>query len=195
MHHRDNPAPLPPPLPNGLPVPVDDGAADHLTGAAIPSLRLAATDGGEVDLHELASRRLIVFVFPKIGRPDIADPPGWDAIPGARGCTQESCAYRDLYLEFVDLGHEVIGLSCQPLADLLEAKTRLHVPYRFVADPDGRLSEAVGLPTFSAAGMTLYKRLTLVAHGGRVVKVFYPIFPPQQNAPDVLRWIRSSEAA
>src|SRR5437773_2495511 len=140
----DNAAPVPPPLPAGLPVPVNDGAADHLTGTRIPSLHLAATDGGEIDLHELASRRLIVFVFPKIGRPDIADPPGWDAIPGARGCTQESCAYRDLYLEFVDLGHEVIGLSCQPLADLLEAKTRLHVPYRFVADPDGRLSEAVG---------------------------------------------------
>jgi peroxiredoxin len=192
--NRDSSGP-PPPLPAGLPVPADDGAAAHLTGARIPSLRLEATDGGDVDLHELASGRLVVFVFPKIGRPDAADPPGWDAIPGARGCTQESCAYRDLYHEFLDLGHEVVGLSAQPVADLLEAKTRLHLPYRFVADPGAQLSVAIGLPTFSVSGMTLYKRLTLIAYAGQIVKVFYPIFPPQQNAPDVLAWIRSGEIA
>jgi peroxiredoxin len=154
-------------------------------------MRFHATDGRDVDVRDLASR-LVVFVFPKMGRPDKADPPGWDAIPGARGCTQESCAFRDRYREFLDLGYEVVGLSTQSVADQSEASTRLHLPYPLLSDAGRRLQAAIGLPTFSAAGLTLYKRLTFVAHDGRIVKVFYPIFPPQQNAPDVLDWIRAA---
>lgn len=184
-------APVPPPLPSGLPVPIDDGAADHLTGLLLPSIRFHATDGRDLDLLEFASRRLVVFVFPKMGRPDQADPPEWDDIPGARGCTQESCAYRDRYQDFSDLGYQVVGLSTQSVADQVEASTRLHLPYPLLSDLDRRLQTAIGLPTFYAAGLTLYKRLTFVAHERRIVKVFYPVFPPQQNAPDVLRWIRT----
>jgi peroxiredoxin len=183
-------APQPPPLPAGLPVPVDDGAAAHLTGMAIPAVRLESTDGLEVDVVDLAAGRLVLYVFPKIGRPDRADPPGWDAIPGARGCTQESCAYRDQHQEFRELGYSVAGLSAQSLDELKEASVRLHLPFALLADPQRRFGDALRLPTFEAAGMTLYKRLTLVARERRIVKVFYPIFPPQANAGDVLNWIR-----
>jgi peroxiredoxin len=160
---------------------------------SIPSVRLKGTDGATVNLRELAAGPLVAFVFPKIARPDIADPPGWDDIPGARGCTQESCSYRDRYREFLDLGYEVVGLSAQPVVYQVEAKTRLQLPYRLLADPDRRLFDLIGLPIFATAGLTLYKRLTFVAHRRRIIKVFYPIFPPQQNAPDVLAWIRSRD--
>jgi peroxiredoxin len=186
-------APVPPPLPAGLPVPIDDGAAAHLTGAVIPSIRLESTDGGEVDIREVSSGRLVLYVFPKMGRPDQADPPGWDEIPGARGCTQESCAYRDLYEEFRDLGWSVAGLSAQPSDEQKEASVRLHLPFPLLADPDRRVG-ALQLPTFEAAGMTLYKRLTLIARERRIAKVFYPVFPPQDNASEVLAWIRSNDA-
>ena len=154
-------------------------------------MRFRATNGRDLDLSRLAADRLVVFVFPRMGRPDAADPPGWDDIPGARGCTQESCAFRDHFREFIDLDYEVVGLSAQLTSDQVEASTRLHLPYKLLADPDRKLSEAIGLPTFSAAGLTLYKRLTFVAQDRRIVKVFYPIFPPQENAPNVLAWIRS----
>jgi peroxiredoxin len=187
-------APVLPPLPAGLSVPVDDGAAAHLTGAVILSTRLESTDGGEVDIGELSSGRLVLYVFPKMGRPDQADPPGWDAIPGARGCTQESCAYRDLHQEFRELGWSVAGLSAQPADEQQEASVRLHLVFPLLADPERQLGEALRLPTFEAGGMTLYKRLTLVAREGRIVKVFYPVFPPQNNAGEVLAWIRSNDA-
>jgi len=156
-------APVPPPLPAGLPVPVDDGAAAHLTGMEIPSIRLESTDVGEVDPGELSAERLVLYVFPKIGRPDKADPPGWDEIPGARGCTQESCAYRDLHQEFRDLGYSVAGLSAQSSDEQKEASVRLHLPFALLSDPERRVGDALRLPTFEAADMTLYKRLTLVA--------------------------------
>jgi peroxiredoxin len=187
-------APVPPPLPAGLPVPVDDGAAAHLEGSVIPSIRLESTDGGEVDIGELSAGRLVLYVFPKMGRPDQADPPGWDQIPGARGCTQESCGYRDLHQEFRNLGWSVAGLSAQSSDEQKEASVRLHLSFPLLADPDRRLGEALRLPTFEAAGITLYKRLTLVAREGRIVKVFYPVFPPQNNAGEVLAWIRSNDA-
>jgi peroxiredoxin len=183
-------APLAPPLPAGLPVPVDDGAAAHLTAMAIPSVRLESTDGGAVDIRELSAGRLVLYVFPKMGRPDQADPPGWDEIPGARGCTQESCAFRDLHQEFRDLGWSVVGLSAQASGEQKEASVRLHLPFPLLADPERQIGVALRLPTFEAAGMTLYKRLTLVAREGRIVKVFYPVFPPQDNAGEVLAWIR-----
>jgi peroxiredoxin len=187
-------APVAPPLPAGLPVPVDDGAAAHLEGSVIPSTRLESTDGGEVDIGELSAGRLVLYVFPKMGRPDKADPPGWDEIPGARGCTQESCAYRDLHQEFRDLGWSVAGLSAQSSDEQKEASVRLHLSFPLFADPERRLGAALRLPTFEAAGMTLYKRQTLVARERRIVKVDYPVFPPQDNASEVLAWIRSNDA-
>jgi peroxiredoxin len=187
-------APVPPPLPVGLPVPVDDGAAAHLTGAVIPSTRLESTDGGEVDIGELSAGRLVLYVFPKMGRPDQADPAGWDEIPGARGCTQESCAYRDLHQEFRDLGWSVAGLSAQSADEQKEASVRLHLPFPLFADPERQIGAALRLPTFEAAGMPLYKRLTVIARGRHIVKVFYPVFPPQDNASEVLAWIRPTDA-
>lgn len=191
---NDAAPPQPPPLPAGLPVPVDDGGAEHLPGRSIPELSLWSTEGPEVSLADLAAGALVLYVFPKIGRPGVADPPGWDAIPGARGCTNESCAFRDRHGEFATLGYAVAGLSAQPGDELAEASQRLHLSFPLLADPDRRLAAALDLPTFDIAGMTLYKRLTLVARGRRIVKVFYPVFPPDENAHEVLAWIRSNRA-
>ena len=184
----------PPPLPADLPIPVDDGAADHLEGRVIPALKLPSTEGRDMDLAELAADALVLYVYPKTGRPDEPDPPGWDAIPGARGCTQQSCSFRDHQREFLDLGYSVAGLSAQEPEDQLEASRRLHLPFPLLADPARRLEQALGLPTFEAAGMTLYKRLTIVLRERRIDKVFYPVFPPDENAEEVLAWIRSQRA-
>jgi peroxiredoxin len=184
-------APQPPPLPAGLPVPVDDGASAHLPRRSVPSLRLWSTEGHEVDLAELAAGELVLYLFPKMGRPGHPDPPGWDETPGARGCTNETCAFRDRQEEFSKLGYSVAGLSAQPREEQEEASQRLHLSFPLLADPDRRLADALGLPTFDVAGMTLYKRLTLVVRAGRIVKVFYPVFPPDENAEEVLAWIRS----
>jgi peroxiredoxin len=189
-------APQPPPLPPDLPVPVDDdGAAAHLPGRSIPELNLRSTEGHEVNLAELAAGALVLYVFPKMGRPGEADPPGWDETPGARGCTQQSCAFRDRHGEFSDLGYSVAGLSAQPPEGQEEASQRLHLAFLLLADPDRRLGSALDLPTFDIAGMTLYRRLTLVARSRRIVKVFYPVFPPDENAAEVLAWIRSNRGA
>jgi peroxiredoxin len=182
-------------LPAGLPVPVDDGAAAHLVGRSLPQLSLASTSGGFVDLAELAAAALVLYVFPRIGRPDEPDPAGWKEIPGAYGCTQQSCAFRDLQHEFASLGYSVVGLSAQSSEEQGEAQRRLHLGFSLVADPDRRLGERLNLPTFSAAGRTLYRRLTLVATGGEIVKVIYPVFPPGRNAHQVLSWIRTSPTA
>jgi peroxiredoxin len=183
-------APVPPPLPASLPIPEDDGAADHLVGQSIPSLRLETTLGQVVDLREMAAGRLVLFVFPRIGRPDQADPLGWNNIPGARGCTQQSCGYRDLNREFTDAGYTVAGLSAQTTKEHAEAAARLHLQFQLLADPHLKLRDTLRLPFFSAGGWTLYRRLTLVAEESRIVKVFYPVFPPQENAQQVLDWIR-----
>lgn len=160
----------------------------------IPALKLRSTEGRDMDLAELAADALVLYVYPKTGRPDEPDPPGWDAIPGARGCTQQSCSFRDHEREFRDLGYSVAGLSAQEPEDQLEASRRLHLPFPLLADPARRLEQALGLPTFEAAGMTLYKRLTIVARECRIDKVFYPVFPPDENAEEVLAWIRSERA-
>ena len=184
-------APRPPPLPAGLPVPVDDGAAAQLPGRSVPALRLWSTEGHEVDLAELAAGALVLYLFPKMGRPGQPDPPGWDETPGARGCTNETCAFRDRHQEFSELGYSVAGLSAQPREEQEEASERLHLSFPLLSDPDRRLAAELRLPTLDIAGMRLYKRLTLVARGGRIVKVFYPVFPPDENADEVLGWIRS----
>ena len=174
-------------LPPDLPAPVDDGACDHLTGLVVPALVLDSSRG-PVDLGVLAAGRAVVYVYPRTGRPDRPVPEGWDAIPGARGCTPQSCAFRDLY---PDLGVPVAGLSAQTLDDQLEFAERNRMPFPVIADPERKLGEALSLPTFEIAGLTLYKRLTLVADEGRIVKVFYPVFPPDTNAGEVLAYLRS----
>lgn len=179
-------------LPDDLPVPEDDGAADHLTGASLPSLSLPATTGGPIDLAEAAAdaRLLVAYAYPRTGVPGQALPEGWDDIPGARGCTPQSCAYRDSLAELSALGARVIGISAQTPAEQREFSEREHIPFPLLSDPGLRLREALDLPVFEVEGMTLYKRLTLIAEAGRIVKVFYPVFPPDRDAGEVLAWLR-----
>jgi peroxiredoxin len=169
-------------LPADLPVPEDDGAADHLTGLELPDLTLASSQG-PVSVRDFE----VIYVYPRSGRPGVPLLPGWDETPGARGCTPQSCAFRDLYPE---LGVPVAGLSAQTLDDQLEFAERNEMSFPVIADPERRLGAALSLPTFEIEGLTLYKRLTLVAEAGHVVKVFYPVFPPDANASDVLHWLR-----
>ncbi|HEV3478448.1 MAG TPA: peroxiredoxin [Gaiellaceae bacterium] len=177
-------------LPANLPVPADDGAAAHLDGAEVPGLVLQST-AGHLDLAHEAAELLVLYVYPRTGRPGIDPPAGWDETPGARGCTPEACAYRDHAEEFRRLGARVVGLSAQTIDEQQEAVDRLHLPHPVIADPELRLAEALDLPTFEFGGRRLYKRLTLVAERGRIVKVFYPVFPPDENAAEVLAWLRS----
>jgi peroxiredoxin len=173
-------------LPEGLPVPTDDGAADHLIGLELPDLVLESSEG-EVNLRDLD----VIYVYPRSGRPEQPMLPGWDETPGARGCTPQSCAFRDLHGELAKTGVRVAGLSVQSLDDQREFAERNHMPFPVVSDPDLRLGTALGLPTFEISGLTLYKRCTLVAEDARIVKVFYPVFPPDANAGDVLRWLQN----
>jgi len=183
--------PSAPPLPFGLPDPIDDGAADHLCGRPIPAIRLPSTSGDDVDMASLAERGLVLYVFPGMGPPEKADPEGWNDIPGAYGCTQQSCAFRDRDSQFQAFGYTVVGLSAQSPEQQREAHARLRLGFQLVADPDRRFGDILALPTFSADDMTLYRRLTLVARGGNIVKVFYPVFPPDENAEEVLAWLAS----
>jgi len=176
-------------LPANLPVPEDDGAADHITGMALPDVRFPSTLGGTVDLAETAGE-LVVYVYPRTGTPGEPLPVDWDDIPGARGCTPQSCAYRDSLAEFASLGATVIGVSAQSPAEQAEFAEREHIPFPLLSDSNLRLADELRLPTFEAAGMTLYKRLTLIAERGKVVKAFYPVFPPDRDAAGVLTWLR-----
>lgn len=179
-------------LPSDLPVPEDDGAADRLAGAPAPLLALPATDGARVDLAVRGEGWLVVYVYPQTGVPGRPLPSGWDSIPGARGCTPQSCAFRDSARELTELGATVFGLSAQPLAEQREFAAREHLPYPLLNDSGFRLAGELGLPTFEAHGVRYYRRLTFVARRGRIAKVFYPVFPPQDNAADVIAWLRSS---
>jgi peroxiredoxin len=181
-------------LPPGLPVPLDDGAADHLPGQPLPALTLPSTAGEPVDLAAAAGGTLVLFCYPRTGRPGEAPPPGWDEIPGARGCTPQACAFRDHHDELAGLGATVFGLSAQPREEQLEAAGRLGLPYPLLSDPDLHLAAALRLPTFEAGGMRLYRRLTLVARAGRIAQVFYPVFPPDRNAAEVAAWLRRHPA-
>ncbi|HVY96254.1 MAG TPA: peroxiredoxin [Solirubrobacterales bacterium] len=189
--HRDPGNRNPPsfPLPPGLPVPEDDGAADHLPGSTVPSLALPATGGGALDLAELAAGLLVAYVYPRTGRPGEPLPEGWDDIPGARGCTPQSCSYRDALAGFERLGATVVGVSAQSGAEQAEFAAREHIPFPLLSDPELRLAAALRLPTFAVAGMALYRRLTLIAEAGTVVKAFYPVFPPDRDAAGVLAWL------
>jgi peroxiredoxin len=177
-------------LPGDLPEPEDDGAADHLVGARLPSVALASTGGRLVRLDMLGAGRTVVYCYPKTGRPGVPLPEGWDAIPGARGCSAEACAFRDRHQEFTTRGVTVFGLSTQPTDYQQEMAARLHVPFEVLSDADLRLASALRLPTFTAAGETLLKRLTMVITGGRIEHVFYPVFPPDRHAVSVEDWLR-----
>jgi peroxiredoxin len=176
-------------LPPNLPVPVDDGAADHLPGTALPSLALPSTQGGSADLAALGSGLLVAYVYPRTGTPGEPLPDGWNDIPGARGCTPQSCAYRDSLAEFGRRGAEVVGISAQTPAEQSEFAAREHIPFALLSDSGLELAGQLGLPTFEAGGMTLYRRLTLVAAAGTIAKAFYPVFPPDRDAAAVLAWL------
>jgi peroxiredoxin len=175
-------------LPADLPVPEDDGACAHLPGLRLPSLRLPATDGRSVDLAALPGRT-VVYCYPRTGRPDQPPPDGWDAIPGARGCTPEACGFRDHHAELRARGAAVFGLSTQETAYQQEAAERLHLPFALLSDAGLRFAHALRLPTFDVEGMTLIKRLTLALRDGAVEHVFYPVFPPDSHAEEVLAWL------
>jgi peroxiredoxin len=177
-------------LPADLPVPEDDGAADHLAGMALPETRLPSTLGGTIDLAAAARECLVAYIYPRTGTPGEPSPAGWDDIPGARGCTPQSCAYRDSLAEFSALGATVIGISAQAPEEQREFAEREHIPFALLSDSGLVLAEALRLPTFEADGMTLYKRLTLVAERGKISKVFYPVFPPDHDAAAVRGWLQ-----
>lgn len=180
-------------LPSGIPVPQDDGAADHLAGTRLPDLMLAATDGSNVYLSKLAGRT-VIYIYPRTGVPGIDPPPGWDMIPGARGCTPQSCSFRDHFGELRALGvAHVFGLSAQDTAYQQEAATRLQLPFPILSDEKLGLAKALRLPTFNAASMTLLKRMALVIDNSIITKVFYPVFPPDQSAAQVIAWIQASK--
>lgn len=179
-------------LPADLPVPVDDGAADHLPGMALPQLTLPSTSGRGIDLGAGVLGTLVLYLYPRTGRPGEALPEGWDDIPGARGCTPQSCAFRDHFEGLRSLGADVLGLSAQTLSDQVEFAERVGLPYPILSDPELELADALQLPTFEVAGMRLYRRLTLIAREGRIAKAFYPVFPPDRNAADVIAWLESA---
>jgi len=181
----------------GLPIPQDDGAADGLPGRALPALALPSTSGGLIDLADYAreARTLVLYIYPRTGTPGVALPEGWDEIPGARGCTTQSCSFRDHEAELRELGASVVGLSAQTPAEQAEFAARERIPYPLLSDPDLRLADMLGLPTFTAAGMTLYRRITLIVRDETIARVFYPVFPPDRNAAEVAAWLSAPPAS
>jgi len=181
-------------LPPNIPIPQDDGAANHLAGQKLPDLALMGTDGKQVNLSELKGRT-VVYIYPRTGVPGVDTLPGWDQIPGARGCTPQSCSFRDHFGELKRLGvAQLYGLSTQSTAYQLEAATRLKLPFSILSDEKLALTKALKLPTFTAAGMTLMKRMALVIDDGIIKKAFYPVFPPDKNAEVVIAWLQAPRA-
>jgi peroxiredoxin len=176
-------------LPKDLPVPLDDGACNHLPGMQLPSVLLMSTAGVAVDLAKIPGRT-VVYCYPRTGRPDQEPPQAWNEIPGARGCTPQSCAFRDHYRELRALGAEVFGISTQDTNYQREAVERLHLPFLLLSDEKLVFTRALNLPTFEVEAVTLIKRLTLIIRDGFVEHVFYPVFPPDQNADDVIDRLR-----
>ena len=178
-----------------LPVPEDDGAARHLPGRRMPAIALAATDGAIVDLSRLRGLT-VVYAYPRTGQPGEPNPDGWEAIPGARGCTPQTCAFRDLFAELRSLGvSHLFGLSTQDTRYQREAAERLHLPFAILSDAALALTRALRLPTFETHGMTLLRRLTFIVRGGVIEHVFYPVFPPDQNAGEVAAWLKARDHA
>ncbi len=178
-----------------IPPPADDGGADHLAGMALPALALPATDGRPVDLSALAGRS-VVYIYPMTGRPDVPLPGGWDMIPGARGCTPQSCAFRDHFADLRRLGVDnLFGLSVQDTGYQREAAERLHLPFALLSDAGMALAEALRLPRLQVAGMRLLKRLTLVIDSGQITRAFYPVFPPDAHVGELAAWLRENPPA
>jgi peroxiredoxin len=178
-------------LPADLPRPVDDGACAHLSGFHIPSTELPATDDRLIDLTRLPGRT-VLFCYPRTGRPNEPVPDGWDAIPGARGCTPQACSFRDSYQSLLQAGaNHIFGLSTQDTSYQKEAAERLHLPYPLLSDATLRFARALRLPTFKFRGMTLVKRSTLIIDSGVITKVFYPVFPPDQSANEAWQWLKA----
>jgi peroxiredoxin len=177
-----------------IPAPADDGATAHLAGARMASVPLPGTDGASTDLAALPGRT-VVYAYPRTGRPGVENPDGWDMIPGARGCTPQTCSFRDHFAELRALGVDhLYGLSTQDPAYQREAAERLHLPFALLSDERLDLTRAMRLPTFEAGGMTLLKRFTLVIDHGRIAHVFYPVFPPDRSAADVIAWLSAAAA-
>jgi peroxiredoxin len=175
-------------LPPGLPLPEDDGAASHLLGQMLPQLTLASSVG-PVSLRALSVERLVLYIYPRTGKPGEPVGPEWDSIPGARGCTPQSCAFRDHAQDLRRLGAQVAGLSAQPLEEQVEFAERNRIPHPVIADSELKLGAVLRLPTFEFEGVTLYKRLTVVVQACAIAKVFYPVFPPDENAAEVVAWL------
>jgi peroxiredoxin len=178
-----------------IPAPQDDGAAKHLIGMNLPTLSLQGTNGESINLSTLKGRS-VIYAYPMTGQPDIPLPDGWDMIPGARGCTPQSCAFRDHATELKLAGaDQIFGLSTQSSTYQAEAVERLHLPFLLLSDRDMLLTNALGLPTFQVGDATLLKRLTMVMSDDRVEHISYPIFPPDQNAMDVANWLTANPAS
>jgi peroxiredoxin len=177
-------------LPPGIPVP-QDGAARHLASATLPDVALPATSGTPVNLSKLKGRT-VLYIYPRTGLPGVDAPPGWDDIPGARGCTPQSCGFRDHFADLKALGvAQLYGLSTQDTGYQREAAQRLHLPFAILSDADLNFARALRLPTFTTSGMTLLKRMALIIDDGVIAKAFYPVFPPDKNAEEVITWLRS----
>ncbi len=179
-------------IPPGLPIPQDDGSTDHLKGLRLPNVSLKATNGTTINFGDIFSR-LIIYCYPMTGQPNVALPDGWDQIPGARGCTPQSCSFRDHYQELQALGAEVVGLSVQTTEYQKEMVDRLHLPFPVVSDSDYQFQKALNMPTFIAAGMTLLKRVTLIANHGVIEAVHYPIFPSDSDPGWVIDYLKRSQ--
>ena len=179
-------------LPPDLPIPVDDGACDHLPGRTMPPVRLLSTRGRRVDVAELSIARSVMFFYPAAtGRPDM--PREWNLVPGARGCTAQTCAYRDHHREFRRLGVDVYGISAQDSAEQKDFAGRMGIAYELLSDSDFELTEALRLPTFEFQGRRYIKRLALVLRDHRIESAFYPVFPPDRNAEVVLGYLRGNQ--
>ena len=181
-------------LPADLPIPVDDGGAEHLIGSVVPAVWLPATGGANITIHELPGRT-VLFVYPRTGTPGQALPTDWDDIPGARGCTPQACGIRDSHAEFVGLDARVFGLSTQSAADQLEASRRLQLPYPLLSDSELAMAREWELPTFSVDGLTLTRRITIFLMNGIVDGIIYPVFPPDQSAQRALAWLHEQNSA
>ena len=177
-------------LPAGLPIPVDDGLAAHLAGMRLPDVLLDSTSGGAVNLSTI-QQKLVIYIYPLTGRPDVALPAGWDEIPGARGCTPQACDFSNHYQALQALNTVVFGLSSQNTEYQLELKNRLHLPFDLLSDSHFLWQKSLTLPTFKVNELLLYKRLTLIAEQSVIKKVFYPVFPPDQNASQVIDWLKA----
>jgi peroxiredoxin len=179
------------PLPTDLPRPIDDGAADHLKGIRMPNLSLPSTGGKTVQLDELGGVRTVIYCYPMTGVPGKALPEGWDLVPGARGCTPQACNFRDRHEELAHFGITVYGVSTQSTEYQREMAERNHLPFEILSDSEFRLCDALRLPTFTMAGMRLLKRIAMIIKGTKIEHVFYPVFPPNESADQVIEWLKA----